>query len=141
MRAGWSEDEIATDASEWGLGAVIGRFNSGVVKRCGKLNERWRFRLGRALQGARAQAGVETRDGDLLGARQDAPEKTGKSKALAATWEEVPEEILKGPWRLAGRCKGQRSEDMNVLEGRAFLLGINRLCRRGANLNKRAIIL
>ena len=51
MRAGWSEDVIATDASEWGLGAVIGRFDGDVVRRCGKLNERWRFRLGLCFPG------------------------------------------------------------------------------------------
>ena len=64
-RSGWSEEVIATDASEWGLGAVISRFDSDVVGRCGRLNERWRFRFGAGYGGARAQAGIEVVDGDM----------------------------------------------------------------------------
>ena len=44
LRAEWSEDIIATDASEWGLGAVISRGAPEVIAASGRLCERWRFR-------------------------------------------------------------------------------------------------
>ena len=68
LRSGWSGEVIASDAREWGLGAAISRFDSDVVGRCGRLNERWRFRSGAGHGGARAQAGIETVDGDIFGA-------------------------------------------------------------------------
>ena len=127
LRPGWSEEVVATDASGCGLGAMVSRFDSDVMGRYRRLSERWRFRLGAGHGGAPAQAGIETVDG-ILGAElaepRDASEAAGGPARAGrrGTWEEVPADILKGPWRLVGRSKWQRMEHMNVLEGRAFLL-------------------
>ena len=95
-----------------------------------RLNERWRFCLGAGHGGARAQAGIETVDGDILGAEHaepcDASEAAdGPARARSrGTWEDVPAEIPKGPCRLVGRSKWQRREHIHVLERRALHFGI-----------------
>jgi hypothetical protein len=136
LRAEWSEDVIATDASEWGLGAVISRGDPAAIAASGRLCERWRFRAAEGLGGARQQAGMEVGPlGSIIEPDADGLTPAGRD------WQEVPAELLKGPWKLVGRSKWQRQEHINVLEGRALCYGINRLARRSSNLGKRVLML
>ena len=136
LRAEWSEDIIATDASEWGLGAVISRGDPAAIAASGRLCERWRFRAAEGLGGARQQAGMEVGPvGSIIEPDADGLTPAGRD------WHEVPAELLKGPWKLVGRSKWQRQEHINVLEGRALCYGINRLARRSSNLGKRVLML
>ena len=57
LRAAWSDDVVATDASEWGLGAVVSRSDPELIAASGRICERKRFRAGENLGGARAQSG------------------------------------------------------------------------------------
>ena len=42
LRAPWADCLVATDASEWGLGAVIADAPSDLVAQIGRVRERWR---------------------------------------------------------------------------------------------------
>ena len=136
LRAEWTDDVIATDASEWGLGAVIARCSPLDVARCGRLSERWRFRLSDARGGARKQAGVVSRSGDRIEGDVSRVERPA-----ASSFEEVPDVILRSRWRLVGRSRWKRQEHINVLEARALCYGVNRLARRAYYLGKRALLL
>ena len=135
VKATWSPDVIATDASEWGLGAVMARADPEVIGRTGRLCERWCFRLGGDIGRVRFHAGLdadaasfgivsgpEVNDRQTLASfrqmREDSPPDSPLSRGVPphekGRWADVPPELLRGPWKLVGRSKWKHKEHINV---------------------------
>ncbi|CAK0818121.1 unnamed protein product [Prorocentrum cordatum] len=79
LRAGWSDEVVAVDASEWGLGACAAQCGGSLARSVGRTSERWRW----------------GRVGAAMGPRRHALDHARKAEAAAALAGEAREAA---PW-------------------------------------------
>ncbi|CAK0824773.1 unnamed protein product, partial [Prorocentrum cordatum] len=79
LRAGWSDEVVAVDASEWGLGACAAHCGASLGRSVGRASERWRW----------------GRVGAAMGPRRHALDHARKAEAAAALAGEAREAA---PW-------------------------------------------
>ena len=160
LRAPWADCLVATDASEWGLGAVIAGAPSGLVAQIGRVRDRWRFgdpsaacpRVRAAQAAALAAggagpvgaAGLREPDADnevllrqIPRLRGD-PDPGGQSSVPrpSASFEEAPVEAVCRPWAVCGRRRWAVQRAMPILEGEAVLYGFRHMIRSIMNHKK-----
>ncbi|CAE7241575.1 unnamed protein product [Symbiodinium sp. CCMP2592] len=138
----WSETVHAVDASEWGLGVVVGTVPRAEVRRLGKYNERWRFRL---PGGARPRS--QTLAPGTDGARCSVEEATGVEDVLNDedqafdSFEPVTFETVDRTWAVTGRHKWRRPLTLPVAEARASLNAVKHIIRTQANWGGKHLLL
>lgn len=148
----WSSEVVATDASEWGLGATTADFDIREVRQLGKFSERWRFDIEAFKKPRASTLGLDIVQGsdmaDITAWASDPPTQDSLSPLLVHKGK--PEEhrfqpldigTVDKPWRVVGRYKWKRIESIPVLEGRAALFAVKHKLRDSSNFHKRHLIL
>ncbi|CAK0850468.1 unnamed protein product, partial [Prorocentrum cordatum] len=156
--AGTCPDVVVVDASPWGLGAVRGRPPVALVKEACRHSERAGAREAaregrppreRAFAAAAAQlhGGEGEADRRILmelvrpQSRHHRPESEF-DRRRTKSFEDVPLDLLRAPWRLCGRQRWKRaSTSMPALEAEALLYGVRHLLRSVANLGSRLLVI
>ena len=121
LRAPWSDTVLAVDASEHGRGVVERRTDSKLIQAAGRFRDRWRYQAGSQV---RPRGDLERADDE-----DDGPVPR------------VPDEILKGQWKVLSSGGWDREEAMVVLEGRSVVHAIKHICRSTSNQHHRHLIL
>jgi hypothetical protein len=133
----WSQNVLAVDASEWGLGVVASSFTRHEVKQYSNFNERWRFKE-QLTSNARKFTFLE--DDKIRSAvlEDDIPEHDPNMSVHVAS---MPFSAVDREWKVVGRVQWQEVESMPVLEARATLFGVRHLLRKLENHGCRLLIL
>ena len=140
FRACWNEKVHAVDASEWGLGCVVGEMSIEEVKGLGRVCERWRFK-DPVLSKARRSVGSEPPDHDLSGFPQHGVEGIFHDQPIStADFASVPFEAVTRDWRTVGRHRWRKQSSMPVNEARATLYAVKHILRSCDNHGMRHLI-
>ena len=140
FRACWNEKVHAVDASEWGLGCVVGEMSIEEVKGLGRVCERWRFK-DPVLSKARRSVGSEPPDHDPSGFPQHGVEGIFHDQPIStADFASVPFEAVTRDWRTVGRHRWRKQSSMPVNEARATLYAVKHILRSCDNHGMRHLI-
>eukprot|EP00971_Amphidinium_carterae_P168336 3335613-Amphidinium_carterae.1 len=127
------------DASPEGYGVVERQCPLELVQRSGRVSERWRWK--NTVDAPREHAFAEFRRQGYILENKGEQLCVGTSDfGLAGVFNELPVELLLGPWKVAFKGVWRRTEPMVVLEARCALLAVKHLVRSSSNFNKRVLV-
>ena len=140
LKAAWSTKLLATDASEWGLGATQSDIPYEQAKSIGQFCERWRFKDPlTANPRQRTMAEFELPFCDVPSCikqdDRDAPHDR------VGDFASVPFEVVNQQWQTIGRHRWQRELCMPVAEAQAVLFGVKHALRNMSAFGKKHLIL
>ena len=118
LRLLWDPLVHCTDASPSGVGCVTKQFDTGLVRRAGRINERWRFSRHRESCAPRLDAAASA-------SRFSLPKEIaapGWSIILSAKWSDPPKHLVEG-------------------EGRGLMFAVKHSLRSGSSFGKRHLLL
>ena len=141
LTAPWSENVLAVDASEWGLGCTSTKMSHEQVKELGGFCERWRFKDPTTSK-ARSFSQQQTVDTDMLtGEPSLIDECFASNERVTSNFSAVPFEAVDKRWQTVGRHRWKTSSTMPVNEARASLYALKHLLRSRGNHGRKHLIL
>lgn len=141
LTAPWSENVLAVDASEWGLGCTSTRIERDQVKEWGGFCERWRFKDPTTSK-ARNFSQQHVIDSDMMNGEPSLIDECfASTDRMTSDFSAVPFEAVDKQWQTVGRHRWKRPSTMPVNEARASLYALKHLLRSRENHRCKHLIL
>ncbi len=149
LRRPWSNQLLAVDASEWGLGVTSSMMGSEDNQRLGRVSERWRFKDAEArnprqfvfAEDEQKMIGQLVVEDEAMYPLSSGDPISIKDVPSTPSFETVGFEVVDRNWQVVGRYRWQRKESMPVYEARASLHAIQHHLRSLENYEKKHVIL
>lgn len=141
LTGSWSENVLAVDASEWGLGCTSTRIARDQVKEWGGFCARWRFKDPTTSK-ARNFSQQNEIDSDMMNGEPSLIDECfASTDRMTSDFSAVPFEAVDKQWQTVGRHRWKRPSTMPVNEARASLYALKHLLRSRENHRCKHLIL